>query len=448
MRGLTASLNPGWNSEVHVDLPLVHTLALRPGYDDLPDGPGLPRFTMSTPPAAPAHVMEANVRSFQEGSLELSLVVACVRGWSDTSPARQIEGRLAASPDWSLLQQEAETHGVFPVVYAQLARVRQLIPLEVWSRLSRANEENVRRSLMLSGELIRALQILEATGVPAIPFKGPALAAAVYGDVALRQYSDLDILIRPSDWPRAREALVRAGYAPEYSVSGRREQALLATGYECAFIQEKLRSIVELQWALLPRFYAVHTRIDQLFARARFADWQGHRLRVLDSHDLLLAVSVHAAKHLWRRLAWLLDVVQIVRTQTLDWNLVRARAREWGVERMALTGFALAHRLLDAELPVPVAGWLGGDPAAAALAEKISQHIVQNRHLDPESLSYFRLISKLRERPSDRAKFFWRLAVTPSFGEWLAVRLPDGLFACYRGVRIARLARRALTRKG
>jgi hypothetical protein len=403
---------------------------------------------MPTQHAIPAQVLEAADPRFPEGRLMFSLITACVSAWLDPSAQERVASLLrASSPDWFLFHEEAEVHGVLPVVYAALAWNRELISAAARSQLSRAHDEQVRRSLRLTGELTRILQMLETAGVMAAPFKGPTLAAAAYGDIALRQYSDLDIMIRPSDWPRACEALVRAGYVPEYSVCGRRQQALLATGYECAFRHEQMRTVVEIQWALLPRFYAVHARTDDLLVRSRFNDVQGYRLRALDPHDLLLAASVHAAKHLWRRLCWLLDVVQIFRTQSLDWTVARARARQWGVERMVLAGFALAHRLLDVELPSPAGKWLRSDPAASLLAEEIAQHIVHNRHLDPESLAYFRLISKLREQPSARARFWWRLAATPSFGEWSLVQLPELLFPLYRGVRMARLARRAFTGK-
>jgi putative nucleotidyltransferase-like protein len=401
---------------------------------------------MSAPQTAPVQVSDATVLTLPQDRWAFSLVMACLRGWLDASASGRVADLIGGCPDWSLLLQKAETHGVLPVVYTQLARNRQLIRPEAWAQLSSAHEENTRRSLFLTSELTRILRLFESAGVEAIPFKGPALAAMAYEDIALRQSSDLDILIRPSDARLAGETLLHAGYVSEYTVTGHQERALIATGYERPFVHKKMRCIVELQWALLPRFYAVHCQMDDLFARSGVTDVQDYRFRALDPHDLLLAVSVHAAKHLWKRLCWLLDVIQIARSQPLDWDLVRARAREWGVERMVLTGFALAVRLLDAEMPDPVVAWLSCDAAASAFAEELGQQIVQGRHLDPESQAYFRLMSKLRERASDRAKFFWRLAVTPSFGEWSLVRLPDRLFPLYRAVRVARLAHRALTR--
>jgi len=43
--------------------------------------------------------------------------------------------------------------------------------------------------------------------LPAIPYKGPVLAESAYGDVALRNFGDLDFLISPVDFGQAKQAL-------------------------------------------------------------------------------------------------------------------------------------------------------------------------------------------------------------------------------------------------
>jgi hypothetical protein len=50
---------------------------------------------------------------------------------------------------------------------------------------------------------------------------------------------------------------------------------------------------------------------------------------------------------------------------------------------------------------------------------------------------------RLREHWRDRIRFLWRLAVTPSVGEWQAVQLPDAMFPLYFGVRFFRLMGKA-----
>jgi len=77
-----------------------------------------------------------------------------------------------------------------------------------------------------------------------------------------------------------------------------------------------------------------------------------------------------------------------------------------------------------------------------ALPDEIRRRIVSRNSLNPESLAYFRLMMRLRERKADRLKFLQRLAFTPGPNEWKAVRLPAPLFPVYRLVRLSRLVAR------
>jgi hypothetical protein len=68
--------------------------------------------------------------------------------------------------------------------------------------------------------------------------------------------------------------------------------------------------------------------------------------------------------------------------------------------------------------------------------------IEHSAHYDTESIAYFRLMMRLRERWQDRARFLCRLVFTPSVSEWTAVRFPKPLYPLYRVVRLWRLAKR------
>jgi len=50
----------------------------------------------------------------------------------------------------------------------------------------------------------------------------------------------------------------------------------------------------------------------------------------------------------------------------------------------------------------------------------------------------------LRERPSDRWRYLWRLIWTPGSGDVDALTLPGFMFPLYHGVRGARLLRKLL----
>jgi hypothetical protein len=80
--------------------------------------------------------------------------------------------------------------------------------------------------------------------------------------------------------------------------------------------------------------------------------------------------------------------------------------------------------------------------------ESIEQELPNAQEYSVESLRYFRLMMRLRERWVDRARFLWRLASTPGPGEWGVIRLPASLFPLYRVIRLFRLAARPFRPQG
>ncbi|MGA8763314.1 MAG: nucleotidyltransferase family protein, partial [Candidatus Sulfotelmatobacter sp.] len=197
-----------------------------------------------------------------------------------------------------------------------------------------------------------------------------------------------------------------------------------------------------LQWALQPQFYAVDYDMDGLFQRALSASVAGRSLKTPSPEDLLLVLSVHAAKHVWGRLIWLCDIAQILKLQNLNWHWIEAQAKKLGIERILYVTLLLTHRFLGADIPAALESAVAEDRSALQFAGEISAAVARGVTYGEEQVAYFRLMMRLRERRADRLRFLARLTFTPGPGEWEAVRLPTPLFPLYRLVRMGRLAAR------
>jgi len=344
---------------------------------------------------------------------------------------------------WKLLFDLAEGHGALPLLYQALVDVENdfvdIVPPEQKSPLEQRYQTNLHKALFLSCELIRIVDRLSALGIEAMPYKGLALAETIYGDIALRQSGDIDLLIRPQDLPRIRDAVGELGYTPHMALSEAEERAYLKSGYEYAFDGAAGPNLLEVQWAIQPRFYAIDFDMAGLFQRAVTVRVAGHLMRTPSSEDLLLALSAHAAKHVWGRLVWLCDMARIMNLSVLNWSWIGSQAKTLGMVRILRVTMLLANQLLGAAIPGAAQESLPEDPGAVALADEIQAHIVSESSHNVESLAYFRLMMRLRERPADRLRFLQRLVFTPGPSEWQAVRLPGPLFPLYRLVRLSRL---------
>ena len=372
---------------------------------------------------------------------EFELLLACCAGSADEHAHLETASRSVLS--WVRFTQLAQRHGVVPLVYPRLAAInssfRNSLP-----DLRALYEANTRQALWLTGELFRVLDHLKGSGVEVLPYKGPVLAEILYGNVTMRQFVDLDLLIHVSELTTIQESLAELGYESALTLTPWEEREYLKSGYEYAFDSPQGRNLLEVKWRILPQFYCVAFDIADLFDRRTVVQVSGRAVPTLGREDLLLVLCVHAAKHAWGQLSWLCDIARLASTQSLNWNFVCNQAKQLRIQRIVAVTFLLAQALLAAPLPAPVQDFLREDPSAQVVAKKAAAIMASAGEYDTESAPYFRLMIEARERWQERVRILWRLAFTPSVGEWSAIRLPGRLSPFYSAVRIYRLARRLL----
>jgi hypothetical protein len=377
------------------------------------------------------------------------LLVAC-----SVIPAQEkhacLRSMLQLPIRWEALLDLAEQHGTRQLLYQAISGVAEsvtaAVPANEMHLLQESHQLNLRKALRLSRELMRILDRLSGLGIAAMPYKGLAVAEAIYGDIALRQSGDIDLLIHPQDFARVREAVRDLDFTPHTLLGEAQERAYLKSGYECSFDSTAGPNLLEVQWAILPRFYAIDFDMEELFQRAITVTVASQPIPTLSAQDLFLVLSAHAAKHVWGRLIWLCDLARIMLLPNLNWQWIASQARELGIVRILQITMLAANRMLGAAIPAAAsqAGLAENDPETLALVDEVQTHIASEAPYNVESLAYFRLMTRLRERRADRRRFVKRLVLSPGPGEWEAVRLPRPLFPLYRMVRLSRLAARFL----
>jgi hypothetical protein len=286
--------------------------------------------------------------------------------------ARVDPGDLPADSelDWDYFYQLARRHSLVPIVYRQLELLKNDIPAEVFHRFRKDYQENAARNLIFLDELTALLDRFAKAGIDAIVFKGPALAMLAYGDLNLRRYVDLDLIVRRADMGRAIEVLTQSGYVASRDLTGEQQAVLLRTQHNLQFTRGRV--IVELHWQVSSELFASTVTAEELWKNLSTVDLNGRPIKTLATEDLLFALCVHGSRHLWQRLAWICDIDRMIRTNPdIDWPALSERAKGAMAERMFLLGPALASTLLGTDLPEPVAKVIAGDKRIGTLCEEI-----------------------------------------------------------------------------
>ncbi|MEK6281546.1 MAG: nucleotidyltransferase family protein [Acidobacteriota bacterium] len=387
--------------------------------------------------------MSINPKQIQpELSPEISLLLACGRTLVNEEVTDRIR-RLAQGPlDWNSLIKSSLGHGLMPLLYENLkATASDLVPQAHLDRLKDFYEKNAARNIFLTGELIRILNLFESEGLAGMPYKGPSIAVSIYGQLGLRQFSDLDILVRKQDVWRCQQLLISLGYQPHFNITRRQLPAFLKLGYVQMFTRDNGLSVVELHWGIVSRFFMFSLDTDRFWSRLRHMDLMGKRVLAPTPEDLLLILCVHGAKDLWNRLEWIAGIAELVRShRDLDWEAARKLAKESGAERILFLGLYLARQLFDAELPDSIVRRTADEPAIRALATEVRESLIRPQPHGLRRRILFHVRAK--DRGLDRLRYCARLLFTTTPVDWQILPLPASLSFLYAFLRPFRLAKK------
>ena len=368
------------------------------------------------------------------------LLLLCARSNEEGQSRRVSELARGDRLDWEYVARLAQRHTVVPLVYRALQTyARGAAPEPVRKALFEKYRANAARNVLLAGELLRVSGLFESEGVGLLAYKGPALAVAVYGDLSLRRFVDLDVIVRARDVERASQLLRGLGYAPQ-GLTHAQEAALARTQHNVAYTRDGGRLTIELHRDVASKNFADVTLDEGAWARASRVRILNGTVATLSAEDLLLALCVHGTKHLWERLAWVCDVAALIDShKSLDWHAVFGRARDAHVERMLLLGLTLARALAWAEFPEEVRRKIESDEAASRLASETTARMFEGAEYVPAG--FLRSVGfnlRARSRARERLRYF-RFILTPTDGDLTALALPARLSFVYYLLRPFRL---------
>src|SRR5262245_61858455 len=127
---------------------------------------------------------------------EFELLRLTARTTIDSHTRERIGSLVDTAIDWNFLAQTAHEHRVLPLIYRTFADgYSDRVPKHAMERLRKAFYANAKRNLFLTANLLQLLKHFEENNIPAISYKGPILSAALYGEVSMRQFSDLDVIV-------------------------------------------------------------------------------------------------------------------------------------------------------------------------------------------------------------------------------------------------------------
>jgi hypothetical protein len=398
-----------------------------------------------------ARFIEGGLVYSSPGRREADVLLQCVQaavgsGCGDNNTPQQAWSDL----EWPYIEQTALQHGVLPLLYRGLGELgTEAVPMDVMQRLARHFRSNAERNQFLFEELLELVGLFDAHDIPAVPFKGPVLATLLYGDVALRQFGDLDIFIPAQHADRAKDLLRTRGcqFHSQTTLNVEAEYRVSHGG----------QVNIDLQWAFAPKL-RFPVDFEKFWASVVRVDVGPATVRQPSPADQARMLAAHAAKHCWSRLVWLSDVAAFIdrHQHSLDWHQTMEGARRSGAARIVCVGARLACDLFGTVIPGPVSVAIDADPKVDTIATEVRLRVFAPVKDPPNVRGSYGvwegglLYIRARERLRDKLPFIWHLlgmpfkrakaVITPNRHDRSVIALPRWVGFLYYLVRPVRLS--------
>ena len=371
----------------------------------------------------------------------MQLVLACARAQLNSTAAGEIVSAAGQPLDWLKAADLASGHRLSAVLISQVQQhAAARVPEKVRLCLIERFRAHTIRNFELTKELLEIVSLLEKNGVSALALKGPVLSQQLYGDLSLREFGDLDILVPPSDAWTVMGLLSAKGYEPHFILTPRQFARFQRSRYDMGLYHPAKKVLVELHWALVSPGYSFSPTVRMAWESVQSISIADRSIKTLSSENQLFCSCLQQAKHNWWRLVWVLDLAGLIRqSPAMDWQQIQNRAGSFGTARMIRVSLRLVQRLFQVSLPGSIAEWVENDVCSIKIAEKILKHLLlvditaeQRAPLDP-------LLRASMESFADRAYYWFDNALRPTPLEWALLPLPDSLYPLYYPIRVGRL---------
>jgi Uncharacterised nucleotidyltransferase len=368
---------------------------------------------------------------------EFQLLLHSARSRPD---AGRIGNLVQQGINWQTLLELARRHHVQPLVIRSLKLTCwDAVPSTQRVELESSSRAIAVKNLLCTGELFRLLDAFGKNGIAAVAFKGPVLAELVYGDLFLREFADLDILVHQADVCKAEKVLIAGGYQSYDQDKDYRSAFLSYYGQQPFWAANGV--MVDLHWRLASKNVALPIRLSAVWEKLQKLMILGRNVPTLAWQDLPLFLAAHGTMHGWGSLIWLCDFAELLhKRQDIDWGIIFHRAERAHSSRPLLLAMFLASTMLDAPAPTELIIKARESSAVQALVEKA--HLEMLRPPSQGDLGEFLWGLKTHDLLRHRLRPLTELAVTRTVNDYWAMPLPKTLWGVYYLTRPFRIAGR------
>jgi hypothetical protein len=263
-----------------------------------------------------------------------------------------------------------------------------------------------------------------------------------YGDITLRQFGDLDILIRKKDIYKTDTLLKAEGYQRSLAITPSQEEVYVRLAHDLGLYHPQKGIHFEMHWSFLDEDYPMQVNLESFWTEIQHIDINSCPLPTFRHENLLYYLCIHGSKHLWERLEWIKDIDLLVRNHEINWDVLLQKSKSEGFEKMVLLGFLLSTSLFGTPLPKTVQEQIDSYPELAHVAS----FILESWQAPKSTFAKTAAMLKLFPGTKEKLLYLHKIILKPSFNEYWYIDLPEGFYWAYYFIRPYLLIKKYFTR--
>lgn len=294
--------------------------------------------------------------------------------------------------DWVYFIKLTRLYATAPLIYRHLQSFGKLIPEAVMQSLRGSAGFVFARNIKYFNNVKSLADMFNKEGLEVIFMKGVVFMIDLYREKGLRDFSDIDILIKQEDLAKVEKLVKRKGFKP-YNRRGifnryRSQRVYSLDGKLC----------LDIHLDLIGR--KMHNRLiginkKDLWSKKRKVSLEGTHLYALDTSHMLIYQSMHLAmQHGFSGLKWYVDIHELVRSYKINWAEVVRLAKSYRVARPLYYTLLFTRNMFATPIPEKVLGELG------KIQRKFDRYLlekIKSRNAETDYLAELFMFDRMRD---------------------------------------------------
>ncbi|AFK02402.1 hypothetical protein Emtol_1253 [Emticicia oligotrophica DSM 17448] len=295
-------------------------------------------------------------------SLELQILIESIKVVLLDEPTLHFSSLInLSSVDWERIKKMLAYHRIRPVFYEACRRVgfsnMYIQQLEKFVKIQ------VLSSLTDKNELENISTILQEKNIEVLPYKGILFSEKLYHNLALRESSDIDIIVKEEHAKEGLKALLNAGFEVkiekkinlDFSNENVLDNLLKIPSRELSLRRKQKRNEVrniDYHWAISEKYRGNVINIEDFFKDIILEDFGKKKIWVPNPKGIFkLLLNHHGGRDCWMRLKDVCDLIAFrSKYSYLDIKLLLKYASEMQMVRTFELGMYLCENLSSKKL--------------------------------------------------------------------------------------------------